>query len=193
MRQTDQEGFEYEAAILTARLLLRPERAGDRAALAGLGGRKAGPARRDPPEAKDGSGEVFVVVERDASAVAGICSYGPMPERPALVEVSTFIADPFCGRGFATEATQAVIDRAFLAGGATVLWCSVRVSDGLARRVIEKCGFQYRGTGMGRSLVNAGAVPVERFVLERKSWVSLKSWGAGFGPGGRGRPQDDAA
>jgi RimJ/RimL family protein N-acetyltransferase len=53
------------------------------------------------------------------------------------------------------------------------------VSNGRARRVIEKCGFQFRETGMVRSPVSFGAVPVERFVLERRNWASLKSWGAG--------------
>jgi RimJ/RimL family protein N-acetyltransferase len=192
MRDADQEGYEYEAAILTARLLLRPERDGDRAALAALAGGRTGPAYFDPPERSPG-GEAFVVVERDGCAAAGVCGYGPMPERPALVEVATWIAEPFCGRGLATEATQAVIDRAFALGAATVLWCAVRVSDARARRVIEKCGFQYRGTGMGRSLTAVGAVPVERFILERKSWVSLKSWGAGIRTDRPDAPETDAA
>ena len=47
-----------------------------------------------------------------------------------------------------------------------------------ARRVVEKCGFQFRDTGMVRSIAARGAVPVERFVLERRVWASLKSWGA---------------
>ena len=192
MRDTDQEGYEYEAAILTARLLLRPERDGDRAALAALAGGRTGPAYFEPPERSPG-GEAFVVVERDGCATAGVCGYGPMAERPALVEVATWIAEPFCGRGLATEGTQAVIDRAFADGGTMILWCSVRVSDGRARRVVEKCGFQYRGTGMGRSLTSFGAVPIERFVLERKNWASLKSWGARRQTDGDDAPRDNAA
>ena len=58
------------------------------------------------------------------------------------------------------------------------LWCSNRASNARARRVIEKCGFQFRGTGMVRSPTLFGAFPVERFVLERRNWASLKAWGA---------------
>jgi len=50
--------------------------------------------------------------------------------------------------------------------------------------VIEKCGFQFRGTGMVRSPTLFGAFPVERFVLDRRNWASLKAWGtpeAGLG------------
>ena len=194
MRDGDQEGFEYEATILTPRLLLRAGREADRPAIARLAGGAVNVAGLGT--AAGGSpagGRAFVIVEREGGAIVGVCEYGPMAERPALVEVATWIAEPFCGRGLATEGTQAVIDRAFADGGTMILWCSVRVSDGRARRVVEKCGFQYRGTGMGRSLTSFGAVPIERFVLERKNWASLKSWGARRQTDGDDAPRDNAA
>ena len=55
------------------------------------------------------------------------------------------------GRGYATEATQAVVDLAFADTGATAVWCSNRVSNSRARRVIEKCG----GVLMERYLTTA--------------------------------------
>jgi hypothetical protein len=64
-----------------------------------------------------------------------------------------------------------------------------------ARRVIEKCGFQFRETGMVRSPVLRGAVPVERFALERRNWAALRAWG--LPPTKRrrrsGEPRDTAA
>jgi hypothetical protein len=60
--------------------------------------------------------------------------------------------------------------------------------------VVEKCGFQYRGTGMVRAASRSGAVPVERFVLERRNWESLKAWGAVIKPMEAGHaPRDNAA
>ena len=53
---------------------------------------------------------------------------------------------------------------------------SCRVINPASRRVIHKCGFQYAGQGMMNSIV-AGQVPVERYRLDRKTWVSLRSWG----------------
>jgi RimJ/RimL family protein N-acetyltransferase len=133
----------------------------------------AAPGRHDA-----GEGESFAVVERRSGAVVGLTGYGQMPDRPGAIEVATWIGEGHWGRGYATEATHAVIDRAFCETGITLLWCSNRVSNGRARRVIEKCGFQFRETGMVRSPASFGAVPVERFVLERRNWASLKSWGA---------------
>ena len=80
--------------------------------------------------------------------------------------------------GYGTEAAQALIDHAFADEAVGALWCSNRVTNARARRVIEKCGFQFRGTGMVRSPTRFGAFPVERFVLDRRNWASLKAWGA---------------
>ena len=125
-----------------------------------------------------GSGESFVVVERASGAVLGVAAYGPMAERPQSVAVATWLGELHWGRGYATEATQAVVDRAFSDDSLMVLWCSNRASNARARRVIKKCGFQFRESGMMRVSALRGAVPVERFVLERRNWTSLKAWGA---------------
>ena len=53
-----------------------------------------------------------------------------------------------------------------------------RVTNPGSRRVIRKCGFQFQGTGMIRSLAPGSAVPVEWYRLDRKTWSSLRSWAA---------------
>jgi RimJ/RimL family protein N-acetyltransferase len=175
------EEFDRAAPIRTPRLMMRRPSADDGALIVKLAANPgiarnlaAAPGRHD-----GGEGESFAVVERRSSTVVGFTGYGQMPDRPGAVEVATWIGEGHWGRGYATEATHAVIDRAFCETGITLLWCSNRVSNGRARRVIEKCGFQFRETGMVRSPASFGAVPVERFVLERRNWASLKSWGAG--------------
>ena len=89
------------------------------------------------------------------------------------------------------EVTHAIIDRAFGATDTQALWCANRVANSRGRRVIEKCGFQFRETGMVRSAAQ-GAMPVERYVLERRNWLSLKEWGAAPGEE-RHAPHDTAA
>ena len=175
------EEFDRAAPIRTPRLLLRRPSIEDRALAVKLAASPgiarnlaAAPGRQDQSE-----GESFAVVERRSGTVVGLSAYGQMSDRPGAIEVATWIGEAHWGRGYATEATHAVIDRAFCETGITILWCSNRVSNGRARRVIEKCGFQFRETGMVRSPASFGAVPVERFVLERRNWASLKSWGAG--------------
>ena len=173
----DEEGTHLTSVVLTPRLLLRPGEARDGATIAMLA---TNPRVAENLAAAPGlaGGESFVVVERASGTVLGVAGYGPMAERPQAVAVASWIGEPHWGRGYATEATQAVVDRAFRDDAVIILWCSNRASNARARRVIEKCGFQFRESGMMRVSALRGAVPVERFVLERRNWTSLKAWGA---------------
>jgi RimJ/RimL family protein N-acetyltransferase len=171
---------EFESTIMTERLTLMVPDARHHQAITTLA---ANPRVAENlaalPAAQSGeTGGSFVVIERASAAPIGHAAFGPMVDRRASVEIAVWIGEPFWGRGYATEATQAVIDRAFADERITVLWCSNRASNTRARRVIEKCGFQFRETGMVRSPARGGAMPVERFVLERRNWRSLKAWGA---------------
>jgi RimJ/RimL family protein N-acetyltransferase len=190
-----QQGYAFGTAISTPRLILRPASEQDRLAMAALAANPhvAENLSADPSAMPGESGETFAVIEKRSGTVVGCASYGPMVERRASVEVAAWIGQPFWGRGYATEATHAVIDRAFADERINVLWCSNRASNFRARRVIEKCGFQFRETGMVRSPSLRGAMPVERFVLERRNWQSLKSWGSGNKKGGRDAHRDNAA
>ena len=52
-----------------------------------------------------------------------------------------------------------------------------RVTNTASRRVIHKCGFQYAAQGM-MHFITAGQVPVERYRLDRATWIGLRSWSA---------------
>ena len=169
--------FEFGSVILTRRLILRHPGPRDREAIARLA---ANPRVTETIAAAPGDcgGISFAVVERDGGAVVGTAGFGPIPDRPRAAEIACWVGEPHWGRGLATEASQGLIDHVFADEGILVLWCSNRPSNTRARRVIEKCGFQFRGPGMVRSPTLNVAVPVERFLLDRRNWVSLKSWGA---------------
>lgn len=92
------------------------------------------------------------------------------------LELGYWVGEPYWGRGYATEAAHALVDLAFRATPIDRLHVSCRVINTASRRVIHKCGFQYSGQGMLESLA-VGRVPVERYVLDRRTWVSLRSWG----------------
>jgi RimJ/RimL family protein N-acetyltransferase len=91
-----------------------------------------------------------------------------------------WIGEPDWGHGYGTEAAHALIDHLFASGGAERIWCSARAANERARAVIARCGFQFRGTGMVR-VTGRGAFPVERFALDRRSWLSLKDWATADG------------
>lgn len=93
------------------------------------------------------------------------------------LELGYWIGEPYWGRGYATEAAQALVDLAFRATAIDVLNVSCRVTNAASRRVIHKCGFQYSGQGMMNSLA-AGQVTVERYRLDRKIWIGLRGWAA---------------
>ncbi|MEJ1160253.1 GNAT family N-acetyltransferase [Prosthecomicrobium sp. N25] len=99
-----------------------------------------------------------------------------MPRDGERFAVGYWIGRPFWGRGWATEATQAMVDLAFDRLEAPSVAGSCRVTNGASRRVLEKSGFQYAGQGMGPSLFFRGMVPVDRFRLERAVWRSLRAW-----------------
>ena len=192
----DEEGQSFAPVVVTRRLFLRPRENRDHDSIGALA--------RNPRVAENlfaaaggvpgGPGESFVVIERHSCTVIGATGYGPMADRPAVFEIATWVGEPHWGAGYATEATQALIDRAFLDPRIEVLWCANRAMNDRARRVIEKCGFQFRERGMVRSPAHRGAVPVERFVLERRNWMSLKAWGAHqLAEEPRDAPRDNAA
>jgi RimJ/RimL family protein N-acetyltransferase len=191
-----EEGIGLGPVIRSPRLLMRPPNQRDAAMIAALADNpRVADSRAGAPCSHPGDpGARFAILERTGAAIVGAASYGPLAGRPLAAEVATWIGEPHWGRGFGTEATQTLIDHVFADGGVMVLWCSNRVTNARARRVIEKCGFQFREAGMARSPATRGAVPVERFVLERRNWVSLKAWGA-FSEGRerRNEPRDTAA
>ncbi len=177
MGDENEEGHAGGEAILTTRLLLRRCMPSDLPVMATLSADQA-VAENLCNAIALAAGGAFAVTSRRDGAVIGCAGYGPTQERPDTVEAGLWIGAPWWGRGYGTEAAQGLIDHAFADGRVNMLWCSNRVTNTRARRVLEKCGFQFRGTGMVRSPTFFGAFPVERFVLDRRNWASLKAWGA---------------
>ena len=46
-----------------------------------------------------------------------------------------------------------------------------------SRRVLEKCGFAYQGSGLVELPARGGLYPADHFRLDRRAWESLKTWG----------------
>lgn len=214
----DETSEDETRGYFTRRLKLRVPRAGDAAALAlAVGNPRVAMSLFDVPypyERADAEGWIerarvpsrapgttLVALSVVSGDLVGAGFHRPSDTWPGGFELSFWVAEPSWGRGFGTEIAHAVIDHAFEDGGAERLWCAIRVTSGSARRVAEKCGFQFRDTGMVRSLATRGTVPVERFVLERRVWTSLKSWGTeraargdradGRSPSGLGQTAED--
>ena len=176
------------AGLITARLMLRPTEAGDAALVEAL---TRGTAREDIADARawmararlSSGAEVFSVIEAASQQFVGSAGLAPSPGQPPAGgpvagepdarEMCLWIADAFANRGFGTQTAKALVDHAFSNPAVGALWFVCRSSNDRARRLIERCGFTQRDSGMARSVALRAVVPVERYQLERRDWRSL--------------------
>ncbi|MGF9695167.1 GNAT family protein [Rhizobium sp. 0TCS1.26] len=120
---------------------------------------------------------VYAITRGDNGAFLGCCGLEPHPEDDTTLEIGYWLGEPHWNKGYATEAAHALIDMAFRTRDIDQIDARCRVTNVASRRVIQKCGFQFQGSGMIGCLALGGMVPVEWFRLDRKTWMSLKSWG----------------
>ncbi len=117
---------------------------------------------------------VVAITAREDGAFLGLCSLAAS-DAPGTAELGYWIGRPHWGHGFATEAAQAAIDYGFGVLELAAIEVRCRVINTASRRVIQKCGFGYVGTGLSTSLA-AGRVASETYRMDRRTWQSLKSW-----------------
>ncbi|MDO5893929.1 GNAT family N-acetyltransferase [Agrobacterium sp. Azo12] len=120
---------------------------------------------------------VYAITRMDNGEFMGCCGLEPDPDDPGAVELGYWLGEPYWNNGYTTEAAHALIDMAFRTRDIDFIDARCRVTNVASRRVIQKCGFQFQSSGMVGSLALGGMVPVEWFRLDRKTWVSLRSWG----------------
>jgi RimJ/RimL family protein N-acetyltransferase len=84
---------------------------------------------------------------------------------------------PFWSQGFATEAARALADAFFAYTPGRQVTSAARVVNPASRRVLEKCGFAFQGSGFKEFRARGGFFPVDHFRLDRRAWESLKAWG----------------
>ncbi len=119
---------------------------------------------------------VYAITKAENGEFLGCCALEPHPGGETL-ELGYWLGQPYWNRGFATEAAHALIDMAFRSRDIAQIDARCRVTNLPSRRVIQKCGFQLQGSGMADNLALGGMVAVEWYRLDRKTWMSLKSWG----------------
>lgn len=150
--------MQYPSTIETARLLLRPWRAADAAALYALAqDERVGPAAgraalTSEAEGAAAIGSLFsapgtwaITPRGDDTPIGGIAL------RPATAaaargepELGCWLGVPFWGNGYAPEAARALLRLAFDELGLARVWCSHSAENHQSRRVIRKCGFLFQ-------------------------------------------------
>jgi RimJ/RimL family protein N-acetyltransferase len=163
--------------LTTPRLILRPPADTDRNALvAALGnldvsrwtGRIPHPygaedadtfiehVRASPADA------LILLIEREDTVIGGIgIEWG---------ELGYWIAEPYWGKGFATEAAQAIVGHAFREMNRDDVTASYIIGNGASQRILEGLGFAETGTGTAFSKARQEEVALVRLVLKRAAW-----------------------
>lgn len=114
---------------------------------------------------------------KDPTRAVGLVGISAMPnEDPAELGMGYLLARPLWGQGLMTEAVQALIDAAFLYSEVSSISAAARVTNPGSRRVLERCGFQFAGSGMAVRPAWGDTVSVDHYRLPRRNWASLKGW-----------------
>ncbi len=175
--------------IETGRLLLRPWREADAAALyRWASDPQVGPVAGWPPHTSVedslsvirtvfSAPETYAVQPRQqpepvgcAGLMFGAKGTAPLGVREA--EIGYWIARPYWGQGFAPEAVRALLRRAFDELDCEAVWCGYYDGNEKSRRVQEKCGFLPHHTAKNRR-TGLGDRRTEHFTrITRTQWLA---------------------
>lgn len=113
-----------------------------------------------------GDGEFVRGIELNDELI-GACGY--VVDDSGAAEIGYWIGKPYWGRGFATEASGAIVAHCLGAEGFKRLTCSHFADNPASGRVIRKLGFKLIGSGSGWSDARQCEAPTLRYVQTR-SW-----------------------
>lgn len=135
--------------------------------------------------------KAFVIEHRQSDQLIGLATYGRLEDQKLGYTLTSeqqrnthgnerhmvvWIAAQARGRGFGTEAAQAVINILFTHHPHTALLAASAIGQEDARRVTEKCGFQPNGMQMIAAPHNGLPTHVNQARLCRKTWQALRNW-----------------
>jgi RimJ/RimL family protein N-acetyltransferase len=176
----------------TARLWLRWPRAADAPAIHRYCSRweVAEFTARIPHPYPPGTAERFIYAAREGNASGRDLTMVMTPirdDREAIGAVSLegrgldrltlgyALAPETWGKGLASEAVEAMVEAAFSLTNAVELDASSRVENAASRRVLQKAGFQFVGSGLEGAPARGGLVPCDRFALTRAAWTARRA------------------
>jgi RimJ/RimL family protein N-acetyltransferase len=87
----------------------------------------------------------FTLVHRVTNARVGSGGFKGPPDADGMVEISYGVAPEHQGKGYATEAAEALVAYAFRNGQVRVVRAHTLPENEASKRVLEKCGFRFVG------------------------------------------------
>jgi RimJ/RimL family protein N-acetyltransferase len=143
-------------------------------------------ARMPHPYPK-GSAERFVYAAREANALGRELTLVLTPIATPAKVIGTIslerrggdrltlgyvLAPEVWGRGFATEAVNAMVKAAFRLTEAQAVDANVAVANPASRRVLEKAGFAHVDRGLRGAPARGAMVETDVFALKREDWAA---------------------
>lgn len=124
-------------------------------------------------QAGEVDGYVYAITIADTGRLIGMCGV-EQSRRFGGLEVGYWLGRAWWGRGYASEAANAVVDLAFRVTGTDVIYAGSRTVNPRSRQVLVKQGFEF--TGLDEiDTIAAGRVAIERYRLSRETWMVRKS------------------
>lgn len=164
--------------LRTPRLTLRPPRPSDVEAISALSSawEVARMTTRIPHPNPPQSVRAFFASLGEARELALVIDDG----RPAGFvgygkELGYWIGTPFWGRGYATEAAEAMLTHVFGSMGHDAAHARVFADNPASMRVLVKLGFRETGVENGASLARGGDVTSRVYRLERARWAAARA------------------
>jgi [ribosomal protein S5]-alanine N-acetyltransferase len=102
-------------------------------------------ARLNASTATDPWTHGFSLVLRDGDVVVGKCGFKGPPVEDGVVEIAYGILPGYQGKGYATEAAEALTAFAFQSASVRVVRAHTLPESNASTRVLTKCGFRHVG------------------------------------------------
>jgi RimJ/RimL family protein N-acetyltransferase len=119
----------------------------------------------------------FAVQLKHSDEVIGAIELRRIDTNHSLAELSLWVGVDWWGRGYALEATRAVVDYAFGQLGLNRVYAHYMTRNSASRRVLEKAGFQSEGLLRERVRKWGKFEDVVITAILRKDWDPEAGWG----------------
>jgi RimJ/RimL family protein N-acetyltransferase len=87
----------------------------------------------------------FSLLQQNSDIVVGKGGFKGPPSADGVVEIAYGIVPEYQGKGYATEAAEALTSYAFSSGKVHMVRAHTRPESNASTKILTKCGFQYIG------------------------------------------------
>jgi RimJ/RimL family protein N-acetyltransferase len=122
-----------------------------------------------PAKYAEGKRASFAITERESGALAGAIGLH-IEGAHGRAELGYWIAKPFWGRGYATEASWAMLQFGFEALGLNKIHAAVFIKNPASDRVIRKIGMKWEGRLREHDLKWGAYEDIDVYAILAKEW-----------------------